>query len=181
VDERMTAEAAATYHQAQIDTFAATDADLVAVYTLNYVDEAIGTALAARRADMPVVLSFTLETDGRLPSGETLAAAIDRTDTETAGYPLHYMINCAHPAHFEHVLQGDSSWRERIRGLRANASKKSHAELESSTVLDDGDPNHLAGRYLGLRTALPALRVIGGGCGTDDRHVAAMAQAFSRH
>jgi len=177
---RMSAAEAEDYHRAQIATFAATDADLVSAFTLNYVDEAVGVARAARKEGIPAVLSFTVETDGRLPSGETLGEAIERTDEATRGYPLHYMINCAHPTHFERVLAEGGGWRERIRGVRANASCRSHAELEEATALDDGDPQDLAGRYLGLRRALPALRVIGGCCGTDERHVLAIAQAFAK-
>lgn len=175
---RMTPGQAEDYHRPQVATFAATDADLVSVYTMNYVDEAIGVARAAAAEKMPLVVSFTVETDGRLPSGETLAEAVERTDSATGGSPLHYMLNCAHPTHFEQVLQAGGAWRERIRGLRANASRRSHAELEASTELDDGDPDDLAGRYLGLRRLLPRLSVIGGCCGTDDRHVAAMARAW---
>jgi homocysteine S-methyltransferase len=177
--ERMSAALAEAYHREQIATFAATDADLVSAFTINYVDEGIGIARAARAEGIPVVLSVTLETDGALPSGETLQQAIERTDVATRSYPLHYMINCAHPTHFDAVLRHGGGWRGRIAGLRANASCKSHAELEVSTELDAGDPADLAGRYLGLRDALPALRVIGGCCGTDDRHVAAMARAFA--
>jgi len=178
-DQRMTAAEAADYHQVQIDSFAATAADMVSVFTMNYVDEAIGVATAARRAGLPVAVSFTVETDGRLPSGDTLADAIRRTDDATGGAPLHYMINCAHPTHFDRVLAAGGDWVGRIRGVRANASCKSHAELEASTELDAGDADDLAGRYLGLRGALPALRIVGGCCGTDDRHVAAMAVALA--
>jgi S-methylmethionine-dependent homocysteine/selenocysteine methylase len=173
--ERMSVAESEAYHREQIRTFAGTDADLVSVFTMNYVDEAIGVARAARAEAMPVVVSFTCETDGRLPSGESLPDAIVRTDEATDGHVLHYMINCAHPAHFDTELARGGAWLERVRGVRANASCLSHAELEASTELDDGDPDDLAGRYLGLRRVLPRLSVIGGCCGTDDRHVAAMA------
>lgn len=174
--QRMSADEAEAYHREQIATFAGTEADLVSVFTMNYVDEAIGVVRAARAEGMPVVPSFTLETDGRLPSGETLAEAITRTDAATGGHALHYMINCAHPTHFDAVLRSGGDWRDRIGGVRPNASCRSHAELEASTELDDGDPADLAGRYLGLRRVLRRLRVIGGCCGTDDRHVAEMAR-----
>ena len=174
--ERMGVAEAEAYHREQIRTFAQTDADLVSVFTMNYADEAIGVARAARAEAMPVVVSFTCETDGRLPSGERLADAIARTDEATDGHVLQYMINCAHPAHFEAELAQGGTWLERVRGVRANASCLSHAELEASTELDYGDPDDLAGRYLGLRRVLPRLSVIGGCCGTDDRHVAAMAR-----
>jgi S-methylmethionine-dependent homocysteine/selenocysteine methylase len=178
-DRRMTVAAARDYHAPQIGTFAGTDADMVAAFTLNYVEEAIGIVQAAREAAMPVVISFTLETDGRLPSGDTLVAAIERTDEETGGYPAYYMINCAHPTHFDAVLRDGGAWRRRIRGLRANASKRSHAELDESTDLDAGDPRELGGHYRELRSLLPRLTVVGGCCGTDHRHVEAICAAFA--
>ncbi len=177
--ERMSHIEAEDYHRAQIRIFAGTDADLVSVFTMNYVDEAIGVVRAARSESMPVVVSFTVETDGRLPSGETLQAAIERTDEATAGHALHYMLNCAHPTHFQHMLAQGGAWTRRLRGIRANASRLSHAELEASTELDDGDPDDLAERYLRLRQLLPALSVVGGCCGTDDRHVAAIAHRLA--
>lgn len=181
-DLRMSADEARAYHQAQIDTFAGTDADMVAAFTMNYVEEAIGIGLAARAAAMPVVLSFTLETDGRLPSGMPLADAIARTDDATGGAALYYMINCAHPVHFEAVLADGAaaqSWCARIRGLRVNASKRSHAELDASTDLDAGDPAELAAGHRRLRALLPGLVVVGGCCGTDHRHVDAICAALS--
>lgn len=176
-DARMRADAARAYHALQIETFADTDADMVSAFTLNYVEEATGIVQAARDSAMPVAISFTLETDGRLPSGDTLAQAIERTDQETDGYAAYYMINCAHPAHFAHVLQEDGAWRERIRGLRANASKRSHAELDESTDLDAGDPDELGQRYRELRALLPKLTVLGGCCGTNHRHIEAICAA----
>lgn len=178
-DQRMSVEEAEAYHREQIATFAATDADLVSVFTMNYAEEAIGVVRAARAEGMPVVPSFTVETDGRMPSGQTLADAITRTDAATDGYALHYMINCAHPTHFDAVLQSGEAWCDRIGGVRSNASCRSHAELEASTELDPGDPVDLAGHYLGLRRVLRGLRVIGGCCGTDHRHVAEMARVFA--
>jgi S-methylmethionine-dependent homocysteine/selenocysteine methylase len=127
---------------------------------------------------MPVAISFTLETDGRLPSGEPLAEAITRTDGETGDYPVYYMINCAHPTHFEHVLRKTGPWRDRIRGLRANASRRSHAELDQSADLDEGKPQELGAQYRALRSMLPRLSVVGGCCGTDHRHVDAICTAM---
>ena len=126
-----------------------------------------------------VAISFTLETDGRLPSGDTLAAAIARTDLETGAYAAYYMVNCAHPAHIAPALAEPGPWRERLRGLRANASRRSHAELDDSNALDDGDPEQLGEDYLALHTVLPQLTVVGGCCGTDERHVAAIARCLS--
>jgi homocysteine S-methyltransferase len=173
--QAMSAAAAADYHQEQIDTFAGGAADLVTAITMNYVEEAIGVARAAERARMPVVISFTVETDGRLPTGQGLGAAIEQVDEVTSGYPAYYMLNCAHPTHFEHVLAADQSWVGRLRGLRANASRKSHAELNEATALDVGDPAELGRQYAALRARLPRLTVLGGCCGTDHRHVDAIA------
>lgn len=177
-DLRMSVAEAARYHRPQIDTFASTDADMIAAFTMNYVEEALGIAQAARAANMPLALSFTLETDGKLPSGQPLGEAIERVDSATDEYPVYYMINCAHPAHFEDVLDGLGPRARRVRGLRANASRRSHAELDASTDLDAGNPHQLGVEYQALSRKLPALTVVGGCCGTDDRHVAAIAAAM---
>ena len=176
---RMTVDEAQAYHESQLATFAETDADMAAAFTMNYVEEAIGIARAAQVLRMPIALSFTLETDGRLPSGETLASAIEATDAMTAGYPVYYMINCAHPSHFDAVLAEGGAWRDRVRGLRANASRRSHAELDASPDLDAGDPLELSGQYLAMRRWLPRMSVVGGCCGTDDRHIAAICRALA--
>jgi S-methylmethionine-dependent homocysteine/selenocysteine methylase len=175
--QKLSADEAAEYHSTQIGTFADTDADMVTALTLTYVEEAIGIARAAAPAGLPVAISFTLETDGMLPSGQPLSQAIEETDAATGGGPAYYMINCAHPTHFEDVLGG--SWTTRIRGLRANASTKSHAELDEATELDDGDPEDLGARYAQLSDRLPALNLLGGCCGTDDRHVGRICTAWT--
>lgn len=176
-DEAMDEFQAQQYHSEQIGVFADTAADLVSAITMNYVEEAMGIALAAREAHMPVVISFTVETDGRLPTGQGLKEAIEQVDGVTAGYPAYYMINCAHPDHFENVLLPGSRWVQRIRGLRANASRKSHAELNEATALDSGDPEELGAQYARLRKRLPQINVMGGCCGTDHRHIEQMAKA----
>jgi S-methylmethionine-dependent homocysteine/selenocysteine methylase len=176
-DEAMDEEQARHYHSEQVELFAETSADLVSALTMNYVEEAVGIALAARDAQMPVVISFTVETDGRLPTGQSLQAAIEQVDAATAGYPAYYMINCAHPDHFESVLTPGSGWVQRIRGLRANASRRSHAELNEATTLDSGDPEELGALYARLRQRLPQINVMGGCCGTDQRHVEEIARA----
>jgi S-methylmethionine-dependent homocysteine/selenocysteine methylase len=175
---RMSAAEARDYHAWQIGTFASTEVDLVSVFTMNYVEEAIGVAAAAREHAMPAVISFTLETDGRLPSGQSLAEAIEQTDAATDGHPAYYMINCAHPTHFARTLREAGAWSERIRGLRANASRRSHAELDASTELDDGNPEELGSQYRALRPLLPRLTVVGGCCGTDHRHVGSICRAL---
>ncbi|MBN3766323.1 homocysteine S-methyltransferase family protein [Burkholderia sp. Ac-20365] len=177
-DVRMSASEARAYHRPQIEVFAASDADMVAAFTINYAEEAIGVIQAAHACAMPVAIAFTLETDGRLPSGESLADAIARTDTATNGYAAYFLINCAHPSHFASTLADAGAWRERIRGVRANASKRSHAELDEASDLDDGDPEELGRSYGALRHLLPRMTVVGGCCGTDHRHVGQICRAM---
>jgi S-methylmethionine-dependent homocysteine/selenocysteine methylase len=173
----LTPDAAREYHAVQITTFAETEADMITVMTMTYADEAVGVALAARELAMPAAISFTVETDGRLPSGQPLGEAIEQVDAQTNRSPAYYMVNCAHPTHFEDVLDGP--WCERIVALRANASRRSHAELDDADELDEGHPEDLASRYTALRERLPQLRVLGGCCGTDHRHVAAISRAWT--
>lgn len=171
------AGAAADYHSAQIASFVAAGADMVSAITMTTVAEATGIARAAAAAGVAVAISFTLETDGRLPDGTSLADAIGAVDAATGSAPAYYMINCAHPDHFAAVLAEPAPWQQRLRGLRANASRLSHAELDAMTQLDAGDPAALAASYRALVERLPQLAVLGGCCGTDCRHVAAIAKA----
>jgi S-methylmethionine-dependent homocysteine/selenocysteine methylase len=173
----MTADEAERYHTTQAQTFRETEADLVTAITMTYAAEAVGLARAALAAGMPVAISFTVETDGRLPTGQPLREAIEQVDDATGRGPAYYMINCAHPTHFVGALTPGAPWLDRIRGLRANASAKSHAELDESTELDDGNLEELAGHYRELKRKLPQLNVLGGCCGTDHRHVEAICQA----
>jgi S-methylmethionine-dependent homocysteine/selenocysteine methylase len=178
--ETLSADAARDYHSTQIGTFADTAADMVTAITMTYPDEAIGVAQAAKDAGLPSAISFTVETDGRLPNGQDLGDAIQEVDAATGAAPAYYMINCAHPTHFEAALATGDAWPQRIRGLRANASTMSHAELDEAEELDDGDPEDLGARYAALRERLPRLNVLGGCCGTDHRHVAAICDAWPR-
>ena len=176
-DRAMSARQAEEYHLDQITTFAHSAADMVCAITMNYVEEALGIARAARNCGMPVALSFTVETDGRLPTGESLQTAVEQIDDATGGCPAYYMVNCAHPTHFDQVLTGDGAWLKRIRGIRANASRKSHAELNESTELDSGDPVEFGNQYAELKKRLPSLTVFGGCCGTDHRHLERIADS----
>jgi S-methylmethionine-dependent homocysteine/selenocysteine methylase len=176
---RLSADGAQDYHSTQIETFADTAADMVTAITMTYADEAIGLARAARAAGLPVAISFTVETDGRLPSGQGLGEAIAEVDASTDAAPAYYMINCAHPTHFEAVLETEEAWPGRIGGLRANASTKSHAELDEAEQLDEGDPADLGARHAALRERLPKLSVLGGCCGTDHRHVGEIVRRFA--
>jgi S-methylmethionine-dependent homocysteine/selenocysteine methylase len=173
----MSADEAADYHGFQIGLFRDAGADLVSAFTMTNIGEAQGIALAAKALDMPCVISFTVETDGRLPTGDTLAEAIKSVDEVSGNGPAYYMINCAHPTHFDHVLATEEPWIERLRGIRANSSRASHAELDNAPELDIGDPQELGGQYAELRRRLPHINVLGGCCGTDHRHVDCISTA----
>lgn len=164
-------ERAAEYHRPQIDALRAGGADRVTVLTLTEVGEAVGVAWAAADVGVPVAVGFTVETDGRLPDGTSLAEAVEAVDAVAA--PAYFLVNCAHP---DHVLAGldEGAWRRRIGGLRVNASTLSHAELDEADQLDEGDPVALVAAQQPLIEAFPNLEVLGGCCGTDVRHVAAM-------
>jgi homocysteine S-methyltransferase len=164
-------DAAAAYHRPQLAAFASAGADLATAYTMTHVEEAIGIVQAARDTGIPVAISFTVETDGHLPSGDLLADAI--TTVDEAAAPDYYLVNCAHPTHIEAALTQPGPW-DRIEGLRCNASTKSHAELDEATELDEGDPAQLVTAQDRLRPRLPNLSIIGGCCGTDARHVATL-------
>lgn len=179
VDTAMSASEATRFHSLQARAFADAGADLMTGVTMTYVDEAIGVARAAVAVDMPVAVSFTVETDGRLPSGQPLGDAINQVDEVTDRAPAYYLINCAHPTHFHNVVDTDASWINRVKGVRANASTMSHAELDDATELDRGDIADLAQWYRTLQNHLD-LRIVGGCCGTDHEHIEAIATATAR-
>ena len=178
VEYIMAPEQSQSYHGLQVEAFVSSGVDLIEAVTMNYTDEAIGIVRAAESASIPIVISFTVETDGKLPNGESLKSAIEKTDKATGNYVEYFMINCAHPEHFIHVLKDTGSWKQRIQGIRANASTKSHAELDESVTLDAGDKKVLAEGYLQLHNLLPELKVVGGCCGTDHGHVEHICEAL---
>jgi homocysteine S-methyltransferase len=174
-DTLMTPDDAEAYHTAQIVTFEKAGVDMLSAITMTHTGEAIGISRAAAVRGVPLALSFTVETDGHLPTGQSISDAIREVDADTP--PTYYMINCAHPDHFRGVVSSGESWTDRIRGVRANASRMSHAELDAAEVLDDGNPVEFGRDHAELSIILPNLRVLGGCCGTDHRHVSSIAKA----
>ncbi len=168
---------AEAYHRQQIGVFRGTEADMVTAITITNTSEAIGIVRASRASGLPVVISFTLETDGRLPTGQSLKEAIDAVDSATDKGTAYYMVNCAHPTHFDTAIATGEPWVKRLRGIRANASKLSHTELNEAPGLDDGNPRELGGQYADLLRRHPQINVLGGCCGTDHRHIEEIARA----
>lgn len=176
-EEAISAAEAEAYHAQQLGWLARTDVQMVSALTFTNASEALGFVRAANRFDLPTVMSFTVETDGKLPSGESLAEAIQLVDQGSDGGPRYYMLNCAHPSHFRHVLN-DEDWTRRLGGIRCNASRCSHAELDNAEQLDRGDPQELASAYTELLSDMPWLSVFGGCCGSDIEHVTAIAASL---
>ena len=174
-DTEISRQDALLIHAPQIHALGKAGVDMISAMTLTHAEEAIGIVQAAQDIDLPVVIAFTLETDGHLPSGQSLGDAISEVDAATEGGPLYYMINCAHPDHFRDVLDSTKAWSLRIGGIRSNASRQSHAELDEAELLDDGDPIELGILSAELLSRLPNIRVLGGCCGTDHRHVGCIA------
>ena len=176
VGSEMSADEAEEFHRQQVEAFKAAGAEMCTALTMTYTEEAIGIVRAAKSVGLPIVVAFTTETDGCLPSGQPLALAIEETDGATENGPIYYMVNCAHPDHFSDVLHGN--WLDRIGGFRANASRMSHAELDEAEELDDGDPKEFGALHGALVERLPKVHAIGGCCGTDHRHIGAVADHF---
>jgi homocysteine S-methyltransferase len=169
-------DSAEQYFAQQLGWLAATEIDMVSALTFNQAGEAAGLAKAASEVGLPAVISFTVETNGALPNGQSLTDAIAEVDAATGQYPAN-MVNCAHPDHFGDTLL-DAPWARRIRGIRANASRRSHAELDAAPELDAGNPHELAQQYRALADRMPWLNVFGGCCGSDLRHVTEIARAI---
>lgn len=178
-DTLLAAEASEKYHSKQIEWLAGTQVDMVTALTFTQSSEAIGVVRAAQKFGLPIVVSFTVETDGKLPTGQTLAEAITTVDSGTNSGASYFMVNCAHPDHFIEDLTNED-WARRIKGLRCNASRMSHAELDECEVLDDGNPIELASEYKDISLKMPWLNIFGGCCGSDLRHVTEIAKTFRR-
>ncbi len=176
--DQMSAGQAEAYHLEQVAALADTDADLISGYTVAYPAEAIGMVQAAKHFKLPVIISFTVETDGRLPTGTPLKDAIEEVDAATDGYASYFMINCAHPDHFVDILT-DEPWMQRLKGIVANASRCSHAELDNADELDDGDPIELGQQLADICRRFPQINIVGGCCGTDMRHISQVARSLT--
>jgi len=181
VETSMSASEAEAYHMPQIKALQKAGADIISALTMTNMKEAIGIVRACQKIDIPVVISFTVETDGSLPCGETLATTISTVDKTTQNGPVYYMINCAHPTHFSDVLNAGADWVSRIKGVRANASCLSHEELDNAEDLDEGNPEDLAAHYKQLLDVFSHVNVIGGCCGTDERHIGEIGRVCAVH
>jgi homocysteine S-methyltransferase len=174
---------ARSYHQPQVDALADAGVDALSCLTMTGATETIGLVQAIQSTALPCIVSPTVETDGLTPEGLELGDYIDQVEQATGGYPLFYMVNCAHPLHLEPALRRAQSrgegWLRRFKGFRSNASHKSHEELDRSTELDRGHPEALAAQIAHLQADF-GLRLVGGCCGTDSEHISKLAESIRR-
>ncbi len=178
-DAVMSIDEAADYHSWQVGVLATSGVDVVSAFTIDYVEEGVGIARAAAGAHVPCVISFTTDDQGALPDGTSVARAIERIDLEAVTPPAYYMLNCTHPQHVTGMLTGAGAWRERIRGIRANASPLGLVEPPEGQPLDPGDVAEFASAMQQVNELAPSITILGGCCGTDVRHVRAVADAMS--
>lgn len=177
-DSIMTIVEAKEFHSLNIGGLSSGGAELIQALTINYWQEAAGIVLAAKDVSLPVTISFVVETDGKLVHGMALQEAIQNVDEATNGYATHFGINCAHPTHFSSTLADmDTNSCARIKQIRVNASKCTHAELDEAEELDCGDVEGLAKEVAHLKLK-HGLTTVGGCCGTDNRHIEAMAKSI---
>jgi len=173
----LAADGAQEYHQVQVDTFKSGDVDIVTALSLSSSQEAIGIVRAAQAAGLQSAISFMVEKDHCLQSGESLQTAIETVDRATGAAAAYFMVNCAHPIDFGPALT-DGKWVSRVHGIRANSSKQEHSLLNTLGHLDEGNPEELAGEYASLKSRYPDMNVFGGCCGTDFTHVRQISSAL---
>lgn len=166
--ERMTVEQARDYHSAQVAALAGAGVDRVTSVTTLDAAEGAGVVLAAQAARVPAAVSFTVGADGRLFDGSTLADAIAEVDAATGGAAVGFLVNCAHPSEVLRGMDAVAGGSDRIIGFRLNAAR--HGEDGPG----DG-PHEFAAGVAGLRSLAPNATVLGGCCGTDAPHIAAVA------
>lgn len=164
-------------YRSQVHVLAQEGVDMLSIMTVTNLNEAIAAVTVAREFNLPIHVSFSIETNGRLQGGRTVDDVIREVDHLTESYTTYFGVNCAHPRHIMAALQGVSKEvRSRIGSIRGNASLKSHQELDNTLVLDRGDVSVYVGEFDGLLNILPELKVVGGCCGTDEEHLDALAR-----
>jgi S-methylmethionine-dependent homocysteine/selenocysteine methylase len=167
---------ARAYHARQAEVLAACGVDLLYAPTFACASELIGVAQAMASTGLPYVLAPVLGEDGRLPDGTALADAIDAVDAAVVPRPLHVMVGCVHPSRVQAIAASGSAGAlpDRVAGIKANASTLPPDQLDKLGRLDEGDCQLFARQMTALRRD-HGLRVLGGCCGTNDRHIAALA------
>ncbi|KAJ5210720.1 Homocysteine S-methyltransferase [Penicillium cf. griseofulvum] len=175
-DSTVSFDQAREYYGPQIRAFAEEGVDMLCIMTVTNLDEAFGAVSLAREYNLPIHVSFSIETDGRLRGGKTLEDAIREVDSVTENYVTYYGVNCAHPRYIIMAVQDmPMEVRSRLGSIRGNSSLKSHEELDNSTELDRGDIPGWVQEFNQLVSMLPGLKVVGGCCGTDEEHIDAIA------
>lgn len=173
-------QACKEYHIRQVAVLKDAGVDLVTAATLTNWEEATGITLAAKECKTPLAVGFTVELDGRLPSGDSLEDAVEKVDKMTGAYPSYYMVNCGHPDHIRKAMEKGGKWRERVMAFRVNASRKSHEELDRMETLDEGDVEELGRLTAELGKLMPRMVLMGGCCGTRAEHVRSIGRNWEQ-
>ena len=169
------------FHRWEAEGFRAAGAEFLLAALMPTLPEARGMAAAMGSTGLPSIISFTLQRNGRLMDGTALHDAITAIDTLSSPPPLCYMANCVHPRIVAEALSCPWNQTETVRtrflGIQANASPLSHAELDHAVELHQSPPEDLA-RDMAFLHKRFGLRLFGGCCGTDDRHMEAIARVL---
>lgn len=180
-DEAMSADAAADFHAWQADALAAAGVDFLLAATLPALSEALGLARAQAATGLPYVISFVARREGTLLDGTPLSVAISTIDAAVTPRPLAYLVNCTHASIFRSALLNERNSsplvKQRVIGLLANTAALSPEELNERTDLVEEAPAVFGRSVAALRSEL-GMKILGGCCGTDQRHIECLARAL---
>jgi S-methylmethionine-dependent homocysteine/selenocysteine methylase len=175
--DEVSIDSARAVYRHQIRTLVEEGVEIISLMTVTNLNEAIAVIEVAKEMNIPVAVSFSLESDGKLLSGLSLENAIQTVDEATDGYTTYFGINCVHPTRILQPLENmDLEVRQRIGLIRGNASLKTHEELDNSDTLDRGHIPTFVSALKKVLVLLPGIKVVGGCCGTDEEHLTAIAQ-----
>lgn len=173
---------AKTFHKWQADLFCESGADFLYAGIMPTLPEAAGLAQAMGSTGLPYIISFTIQRDGMLIDGTTISDAIDYIDQLGDVRPLCYMANCVHPSIVSEALSqpfnSNTLVRRRFLGVQANTSPLPFSELDGSVDLKFSAPETFAEEMIHLRNK-SNIKIFGGCCGTDGRHMEQVAQRLS--
>lgn len=179
----LSVEEAMQFHYPTVRAMADAGVDYLFAGIMPQLTETVGMANAMAATGLPYIISFMIRRDGRLMDGTFIHDAIDTIDKEVTTRPLCYMANCIHPDVLHQALSHPRNdtflVRERFQGIQANASALSPEELENCTDLVSSSPDELADRLMTLLWDFP-LKICGGCCGTDVRHLHRFAELLTK-
>ncbi len=177
--EALTSNDAHAFHTWQANKLAEAGVDFLLAATLPALSEATGLAKALAATGKPYIISFVIRAEGTTLDGTPLKDAISRIDTDVNPRPIAYMSNCTHVSFFKTAMMHDahssSAVRKRVTGLLANTAAIKPEDLDDSEELVEEDPRTFGESVASLHGEL-GMKILGGCCGTDDRHIDHLAK-----